>query len=92
MTDSTPPGDYRAPVPPFGRWSDYFGADAPGSASARLPVPAAPVLPADPFGMADDAGIALAEMYRSMLAGGIPLASVEKILGHMLASLPPGQD
>jgi len=59
--------------------------------SAQAPRPPAPdvSLPADPFGKADDAGIALAEMYRSMLAAGIPLASVEKILGHMLASLPP---
>ena len=85
MTDSTPSGD-RMPLPPFGRWPDFFG-DPP-----RLPAPSAPALPADPFGKTDDAGIALAEFYRSMLAGGIPLASVEAILGHMLANLPPGDD
>lgn len=98
MTDSTASGEYRKPS--FGELTGIF-TPSPGVETGRLwealksaQIPATRTpdvsLPADPFGMADDAGIALAEMYRSMLAAGIPLASVEKILGHMLASLPPG--
>jgi len=97
MTET--PGEYRKPSP-----GDLAGRFAPPGAdvtrllnslkSAHAPAAPAPgaFLPADPFGKADGAGIALAEMYRSMLAGGIPLASVEKILGHMLASLPSQDD
>ena len=97
MTDSTASGDYRNFT-----FHDITGMfTPPGTDVARLlstlksaQVPATPApdvsFPADPFGKADDAGIALAEFYRSMLAGGIPLASVEAILGHMLANLPSG--
>lgn len=42
--------------------------------------------PADPLSPGTVAGIGLAEMYNDMLAGGIPLASVERILGAMLAA------
>lgn len=59
--------------------------------AVRKALPSQSAMPADPFGQADSAGIALGEMYQSMLAGGIPLDSVERIIGHMLASLPaPG--
>lgn len=44
-----------------------------------------PAPPADPFTEADPASIALAEMYHSMIRAGIPVASVEGILGRMLA-------
>lgn len=41
--------------------------------------------PADPFTEADPASIALAEMYHGMVRAGIPVASVEGILGRMMA-------
>lgn len=47
--------------------------------------PAVGSAPADPFSKGDEASAALAEMYEDMLGSGIPLASVERILGTMLA-------
>ena len=41
--------------------------------------------PPDPFTKGSEAAAGLAEMYEDMLASGIPLASVERILGAMLA-------
>ena len=98
MTDGTASDHYRR-KPTIAELAAAMAP--PGTDMARVmhslkssQVPAAPApdvsFPADPFGKADDAGIALAEFYRSMLAGGIPLASVEAILGHMLANLPSG--
>ena len=46
--------------------------------------------PEDPFTQADASDIALGEMYHGMLRGGIPLASVERIIAVMLAELGPG--
>ena len=53
---------------------------------------AAAPLPEDPFGLADASDIALGEMYKGMLRGGIPLASVERIIAIMLAEMGPGGD
>jgi len=53
--------------------------------------------PADPFTEADPPSIALAEMYWGMVRAGIPVTSVEGILGRMLAEHgrddpePPGE-
>jgi hypothetical protein len=44
-------------------------------------------LPADPFGHDTAPAIALAELYNDMLGAGIPLASVERILGAALAAM-----
>jgi hypothetical protein len=41
--------------------------------------------PADPFSEADAPSVALAEMFHGMIRAGIPVASVESILGKMLA-------
>ena len=40
----------------------------------------------DPFTKGSEAAAGLAEMYEDLLASGIPLASVERILGAMLAT------
>lgn len=42
--------------------------------------------PVDPFTKGSEAAAGLAEMYEDLLASGIPLASVERILGAMLAT------
>lgn len=47
--------------------------------------PAGGTQPADPFSEADAPSVALAEMYHGMVRAGIPVASVEGILGRMLA-------
>jgi len=41
--------------------------------------------PADPFSEADAPSVALAEMYWGMVRAGIPVTSVEGILGRMMA-------
>jgi hypothetical protein len=58
------------------------------------PVPKrpAPLPPLDPFTPGAEASAALAEMYSDMCASGIPVASVESILGHMLAAYQLGKD
>ena len=48
--------------------------------------PAVGSAPADPFTKGSEAAAGLAEMYEDCLAAGIPLASVERILGAMLAT------
>jgi hypothetical protein len=48
--------------------------------------PAVGSAPADPFTKGSEAAAGLAEMYEDLLASGIPLASVERILGAMLAT------
>ena len=51
-------------------------------------LPAIPaVLPPDPFGHDTAPAIALAELYNDMIGAGIPLASVERILGATLAAM-----
>lgn len=52
----------------------------------HLPNDACTGEPPDPFTAGAVAGVGLAEMYADMLAAGIPLASVERILGAMLAA------
>ena len=42
--------------------------------------------PPDPFTKGSEAAAGLAEMYEDMVASGIPLSSVERILGAMLAT------
>lgn len=42
--------------------------------------------PPDPFTKGSVAAAGLAEMYEDLVASGIPLASVERILGAMLAT------
>ena len=42
--------------------------------------------PPDPFTKGSEAAAGLAEMYEDLLASGIPLSSVENILGAMLAA------
>ncbi len=49
------------------------------------PIPPAGSAPPDPFTKGSMASAALAEMYEDLLGSGIPLASVERILGTMLA-------
>ena len=69
-------------------------ADYPGPPGATvgpgcyvpLGGPGGPSAPADPFTKGSMASAALAEMYEDCLAAGIPLASVERILGAMLAT------
>ena len=48
-------------------------------------VPAYPGPPPDPFTKGSEAAGAFAEMYEDLLGAGVPLASVERILGAMLA-------
>ena len=57
---------------------------------ARTPSSAQP--PADPFTPGGMASAALAEMYSDMVESGIPVSSVEAILGHMLAAGAEGQE
>jgi hypothetical protein len=47
--------------------------------------PSQQAAPADPFSEADAPSVALAEMFHGMIRAGIPVASVESILGKMLA-------
>ncbi len=42
--------------------------------------------PADPFTKGSEASAALAEMFGDMVDAGVPVASVERILGAMLAT------
>ena len=78
----TPPGTDASRL-----WESLKNAQCPPPVAA----PDVSAFPDDPFGAVDSAGIATGEIYRSLLAGGIPLASVERIIGHMLANLPnPG--
>ena len=44
-----------------------------------------PLTPPDPFTKGSEAAGAFAEMYEDLLGAGVPLASVERILGAMLA-------
>jgi hypothetical protein len=67
----SPPGNAPEPSSP-----------PPGRASASC----LPGLPADPFTPGRMAGAALAEMFDDLVASRIPLASVESILGNMLAA------
>jgi len=48
--------------------------------------PAVGSAPPDPFTKGSEAAGALAEMYEDLLGAGIPLSSVENILGVMLAT------
>ena len=48
--------------------------------------PAVGSAPADPFTKGSEAAAGLAEMYEDMVASGIPVSSVERILGAMLAT------
>ena len=48
--------------------------------------PAVGSAPADPFTKGSEAAGAFAEMYEDLLGAGVPLASVERILGAMLAT------
>ena len=52
----------------------------------------APLPPLDPFTPGAEASAALAEMYSDLCTAGIPVASVESILGHMLAAYQLGKD
>lgn len=52
----------------------------------------APLPPLDPFTPGAEASAALAEMYSDLCEAGIPVASVESILGHMLAAYQLGKD
>ena len=61
---------------------DVSFAGTPGWTPFPPPVGSAP---ADPFTKGSEASAALAEMYEDLLGAGIPLASVERILGTMLA-------
>lgn len=58
----------------------------------ECPTVAAPLPPLDPFTPGAEASAALAEMYSDMVEAGIPVASVESILGHMLAAYQLGKD
>ena len=58
----------------------------PGGTPGWTPFPpAVGSAPPDPFTKGSMASAALAEMYEDLLGSGIPLASVERILGAMLA-------
>lgn len=50
------------------------------------PARAQTAIPADPFTKGSVAAAGLAEMYEDMVASGIPVGSVERILGAMLAT------
>lgn len=54
---------------------------------ARAGSPPAEVLPADPFTPGQQAGIAAMDIYDDLLGAGMPLASVERVIAHMLADL-----
>ena len=53
----------------------------------RKALPASP-MPADPFAPADSASVAIAETYHGLIVAGVPVESVERIIGIWLASLP----
>lgn len=60
----------------------YHRNGTPCADPLAQPFPAPP----DPFTKGSEAAAGLAEMYEDLLASGIPLASVERILGAMLAT------
>jgi hypothetical protein len=63
-----------------------FGGGGGGTPGWTPFPPAVGSAPADPFTKGSEAAAGLAEMYEDLLASGIPLASVERILGAMLAT------
>jgi hypothetical protein len=62
-----------------GGWTPFPPATGPGGGTGISPPP-------DPFTKGSEAAAGLAEMFEDLLASGIPLASVERILGAMLAT------
>ena len=66
---------------PFGEGEHHCMGIVGGAALSE------PSLPADPFTPGRQAGIAAMDMYDDLLAAGMPLASVERVLGAMFASL-----
>ncbi len=51
------------------------------------PAGAVPSMPADPFAPGAESGVAARILYDDMVSAGIPLSSVENIIGCMLAAL-----
>lgn len=62
-------------------------AGCPNQSLAEASAENLPSLPADPFTPGQQAGIAAMDIYDDLLGAGMPLASVERIIAHMLADL-----
>jgi hypothetical protein len=101
----TPPGTDKAALLASLKAAQRTGGVLPGRTAPDISGPASgipdvvrkafPALggiipePEDPFTEADAGDIALGAMFDGMLAGGIPRSSVERIIGVMLAEMPP---
>ena len=102
---ATPPGTDKAALLAALKAAQVTGGQLPGNRAPDISGPASAVpdvfkrafpalgaaapLPEDPFTEADAGDIALGAMFDGMLAGGIPRPSVERIIGVMLAEMPP---
>jgi hypothetical protein len=74
---------------PGGRAPDISAPAGPAAEFIRKALPPVPLPePEDPFSPSDSASVAIAETFHGLVRAGVPVASVERIIGHWLASLP----
>ena len=69
----------------------YFPLDGPDEPDSPPPGRASPSLPADPFTAGDLRATALSQFWHESVEAGIPVESVDRIIGVMLAEAHGGK-